>query len=57
VNSDHAFNRIEKILKIVLISIISSTCVLFVMIKEGTIDIILATDTVSYKWLVTFVSL
>jgi hypothetical protein len=57
VNNGHALNRDEKNLKILLISFIYSTYVPVLMIKEGTIDIILATDTVSYKWLVTFVSL
>ena len=56
-NNGHALNRNEKTLKISLISFICSTYVPVLMIKEGAIGIILATDTVSYKLLVTFVSL
>ena len=55
-NNGHAWNRIEKNVKILLVSFICSTFVLFVMRKEGTIDIILATDTVSDKLLVSFVA-
>ena len=56
-NNGHALNRIQRTVKILLTNFVSSIYVPFLMIKEGTIVIILATDGVPDNLLVTFVSL